>query len=295
MSSGSEGKLAEDLLGQDLLENPANLKAARLHSDVPAWRGHSGSAVRAAERNGKRRQAAHETTREAGEIGPLAPESSKPRHARPKVAVDTVLFAIDEGRIKSYLVRLKRGPVAGKWAFPGGLVRRGEMLDEAARRELRQSTGLTECYLEQLFSFGDPNRDPAAHVVSVAYMALVDRISAVTPCSQKYANGRWFEVRRLPELAYDHAEMAKYALQRLKSKLEYTNIACNLLSPTFTFAQLEEVYRIVLGRMRDRRNFRRRILAVNLLRRLPLKRRGAHRPAALYTFRRRSLQVIGML
>jgi len=217
------------------------------------------------------------------------------RHARPKVAVDTVLFATDAGQVKCYLVRLRWGPAAGKWAFPGGLVREGEMLDEAARRELRQSTGLKDCYIEQLFSFGDPNRDPKAHVVSVAYMALIDRASAVHACSQKYANGRWFEMTGLPELAYDHAEIAEFAVRRLKSKLEYTNIACNLLPATFTFAQLEELYGIVLGRALDRRNFRRRIMAMNLLNRLPLERRGNHRPAALYSFRQRSLQVIEML
>jgi 8-oxo-dGTP diphosphatase len=221
--------------------------------------------------------------------------AQRQRHARPKVAVDTVLFAIEGARVKCYLVCLRRGPSAGKWAFPGGLVREGEMLDEAARRELRDSTGLDQCYIEQLFSFGDPNRDPRAHVVSVAYMALIDRTSAVQSCSPKYANGAWFEVEALPELAYDHAEIAKYAVRRLKSKLEYTNIACHLLPATFTFAQLEELYGIVLGRRLDRRNFRRRILAMNLLIQLPLKRRGKHRPAALYSFRQRSLQVIEML
>ncbi|HKV53564.1 MAG TPA: NUDIX domain-containing protein [Candidatus Binataceae bacterium] len=217
------------------------------------------------------------------------------RHARPKVAVDTVLFAIDDGLLKSYLVRLKRGPAAGKWAFPGGLIREGETLDEAARREMLESTGLGDCYLEQLFTFGDPTRDPKAHVVSAAYMALIDGPAAVASCSEKYQNGHWFEVGHLPELAYDHSEMAEYALKRLKAKLEYTNIACNLLPPTFTFAELEELYASVLGRELDRRNFRRRILAMNLLGRLPLKRHGPHRPAALYAFLQRSLQVIEML
>jgi 8-oxo-dGTP diphosphatase len=216
-------------------------------------------------------------------------------HARPKVAVDTVLFAIDEAQVKCYLVQLKWGCSTGKWAFPGGLVREGEMLDAAARRELHQSTGLDDCYIEQLFSFGDPRRDPEAHVISVAYMALVDQASAVHSCSQKYANGQWFELAALPELAYDHSEIAQYAVRRLKSKLEYTNIACNLLPPSFTFTQLEELYEIVLGRALDRRNFRRRIVAMNLLTRLPLERRGNHRPAALYSFRQRSLQVIEML
>ena len=212
-------------------------------------------------------------------IGGVRKSGLKGRYARPKVAVDTVLFAIDSGQLKCYLVRLKHGPVKGKWAFPGGLVRKGEMLDEAARRELTRAAGHSDCYLEQLYTFGDPTRDPGAHVVSVAYMALIDR-PAVAACSRKYEEGGWFEAATLPPLAYDHAEMADYAVRRLKSKLEYTNIACNLLPATFTFAQLEELYAILLGRKLDRRNFRRRILAMQLLRRLALKRGGAHRPGA---------------
>jgi 8-oxo-dGTP diphosphatase len=232
---------------------------------------------------------------ESSPMQPAEGPRQRERHARPKVAVDTVLFAIESGRLKCYLVRLKAGPNAGKWAFPGGLVRVGEMLDDAARRELYTSTGLNDCYLEQLFTFGDPTRDPKAHIVSVAYMALIDDPGTISSCSQKYAHGRWFELTKLPDLAYDHAIMAEYASRRLKSRLEYTNIACNLLPPKFTFTQLEELYGTVLGRELDRRNFRRRILAMGLLKRLPQERRGPHRPAALYAFTRRSLQVIEML
>jgi 8-oxo-dGTP diphosphatase len=217
------------------------------------------------------------------------------RAARPKVAVDIVLFAVESERLKCYLVQLKAGPAKGRWAFPGGLVRVGEMLDEAARRELHVSAGLVDPYIEQLFTFGDPTRDPRAHVVSVAYVALIDDPAAVRSQSRKYATGRWFEVSDLPALAYDHSVMARYALKRLASKLEYTNIACHLLPRTFTFAQLEDLYAMLIERPLDRRNFRRRILATGLLRRLSRERRGPHRPAALYTFARRSLQVIEML
>lgn len=222
--------------------------------------------------------------------------------ARPKVAVDTVLFAIERGHLKCYLVQLRNSGGTEAWAFPGGLVRVGETLDEAARRELYASTGLENPYLEQLFTFGDPSRDPTAHVVSVAYMALVGDYSRVSAASNgcaagspKYAAGQWFEPAKMPPLAYDHSLMAEYALKRLKSKLEYTNIACNLLPETFTFAEMEELYSTVLGRELDRRNFRRRIMAMGLLERLPQARRGAHRPAALYRFKQRSLQVIEML
>ncbi len=215
------------------------------------------------------------------------------RHARPKVAVDCVLFAVSGGRLKSFLVPIRSGPLRGRWAFPGGLVGVGEMLDEAARRELGDSTGLRDFYLEQLFTFGDPSRDPNSHVVSVAYMALVPDPGAVAPPGEE--PGKWFELSALPPLAYDHGQMAEYAVRRLKGKLEYTNIAFALLPREFTFAELEELYAGILDRLIDRRNFRRRIMAMRLLRKTRLTRRGAHRPAALYSFTRQSLQTIEML
>ncbi len=212
------------------------------------------------------------------------------------VAVDTVLFAIKDERLKTYLVELRGGPSRGKWAFPGGLVRTGEMLDEAARRELYDSTRLSDAYLEQLFTFGDPSRDPRAHVVSVAYMALICDPAAVgAPSTSKYVGGEWFEVGDLPPLAYDHAQMAAYALKRLKSKLEYSNIAYALLPREFTFAEFEDLYAMILGRPLDRRNFRRRVMTMGLLRELPHTRRGPHRPAALYCFAQQSLKFIQML
>jgi 8-oxo-dGTP diphosphatase len=217
------------------------------------------------------------------------------RLARPKVAVDTVLFAVESGRLRCYLVQLTRGPLKDRWAFPGGLVRFGELLDDAARRELFASTGVSDSFLEQLFSFGDPSRDPRAHVVSVAYMALIDDPGLVCPRSGKYAVGRWFEVSSLPGLAYDHELVAQYALARLKAKLEYTNVACRLLPAVFGFAELEELYSLILDRQIDRRNFRRRILGMGLLERTTAQRRGSHRPAALYRFRTRDPQTVEML
>jgi len=124
---------------------------------------------------------------------------------RPKVAVDIVLFAIEGELLKCYLVQLKVGLAEGRWAFPGGLVRVGELLDDAARRELQASTGLIEPYVEQLFTFGDPTRDPRTHVVSVAYMGLIDDPAPLKSCSRKYTTGRWLEVSGLPPLAYDHS------------------------------------------------------------------------------------------
>ncbi len=212
------------------------------------------------------------------------------------MAVDTVLFALERGRLKAFLVQLKSGPLRGKWSFPGGLVRVGELLDDAARRELRTSTGLECAFVEQLFTFGDPSRDPRSHVVSVAYMALIPDPAKVRAPSAKYAAGGWFEVPgELPPLAYDHALMADYALARLKAKLSYTNIAAFVLPRSFTFKELEDLYAAILGRTLDRRNFRRRIQAMGLLKKLPHKRYGPHRPAALYSFQKTTPQVVQIL
>lgn len=206
----------------------------------------------------------------------------------PRVAVDAVLFSISEGALRALLVKIKKGPFAGRWAFPGGLVEVGESLDEAARRELYEKTGVQDLYLEQLYTFGDAHRDPTAHTVAVAYFALVPCGGQALHSGEKYADIGWFPVRALPQLAYDHNAIAASALQRLQAKLGYTNIVYSLLPREFSLAELQEIYEVILDRRLDRRNFRRKILALGLLRSLQKTRRGAHRPAALYTFTRRS-------
>ena len=211
------------------------------------------------------------------------------------MGVDTVLFARSDGGVRSYLIPIQGGPLNGRWAFPGGLVRVGELLDDAARRKLQEFTGVDGAYLEQLFTFGDPSRDPNSHVVSVAYMALIPDAGAVRSPGGTEPAGKWFEVSALPPLAYDHSLMAEYALKRLKAKFEYTNIAHSLLPEEFTFAELEELYAVILSRPIDRRNFRRRIMAMGILKKGRGTRRGAHRPASLYRFAQQRLQTIEML
>jgi 8-oxo-dGTP diphosphatase len=206
----------------------------------------------------------------------------------PRVAVDAVLFTIAEQTLKTLLVKIKKGPFAGRWAFPGGLVQVGESLDEAARRELSEKTGVQDLYLEQLYTFGDAHRDPVAPTVAVAYFALVPYFAYALRSGEKYADIGWFPVRALPQLAYDHNAIAGYALQRLQAKLSYTNIVYSLLPREFTLAEIQEIYEVILHRRFDRRNFRRKILTLGLLKPLPKTRRGAHRPATLYTFTRRS-------
>lgn len=184
---------------------------------------------------------------------------------------------------------------AGRWAFPGSLVGVGESLEEVAARELRSLTGLDDVYLEQLRTFGDPGRDPQARVVSTAYFGLAPAAGRLQS-APRYAEASVFPVRHLPApLAYDHASMAACALDRLRSKLAYSNIVYGLLAVEFTLSELQEVYELILGRSLDRRNFRKKILSTGLLRPLAKQRRGPHRPATLYRFSRRRPTIVEML
>jgi 8-oxo-dGTP diphosphatase len=212
----------------------------------------------------------------------------------PYAAVDVVILTIDAGELKALVVKVREGPCAGQWAFPGGLVQLDESLDDAARRELSARTGLGGIYLEQLCTFGDPGRDPRARVVSTAYFALVAAKDMVA-ASAKYADVAWLPVRALPRLAYDHEVIAQAALDRLRAKLSYTNLVYGLLPEAFTLGDLQDVYEKILGRRLDRRNFRKKILASGLLRQLRTQRRGPHRPAALYRFSRRRPMMVEML
>lgn len=213
----------------------------------------------------------------------------------PLVAVDVVIFTIAAGALQALLVEVKSGPFAGRWAFPGGLVPVGEAPEATATRELLAQTGIGDVYLEQLRTFGDPGRDPQAHVVSVAYFALVASKGEAQADNPKYRRMQWVPVRSLPSLAYDHNQLAACALGRLQSKLAYTNIVYSLLAREFTLSELQEIYEIILGRRLDRRNFRKKILALGLLRALRRQRRGPHRPAQLYAFTRREPMNVEML
>jgi 8-oxo-dGTP diphosphatase len=221
----------------------------------------------------------------------------------PSVAVDVVIFSIADHALQALLVEVKQGAAAGRWAFPGGRVPRGEAPEATAVRELENQTGIRNVYLEQLRTFGDPKRDAQAHVVSIAYFALIPSTGPdVSPPLRagdsppgKYARLSWFPVDALPSLAYDHNAIAACALQRLRSKLEYTNIVYSLLPPEFTLSELQDVYEIILGRRLDRRNFRKKLHTLGLLKALRRQRRGAHRPAQLYAFTRREPMMVEML
>jgi 8-oxo-dGTP diphosphatase len=219
-----------------------------------------------------------------------------------RVAVDVAVCTVRDDALQVLLVQTAGGPFAGAWALPGGLVGDDESLDDAAARELLARTGVAGIYLEQLYTFGRPDRDPAARVVSVAYVALIPhggRFSGTLddPAldDPKYRRVAWWPVDRLPPLAYDHADVVRVTVTRLRAKLQYTNLVYTLLPSSFTVSELQAVYEAILGRRLDRRNFRKKILSTGLLAPLGRQRRGAHRPATLYRFRRRRPMTVAIL
>ena len=215
----------------------------------------------------------------------------------PKVAIDLIIYTIKDNKLQVALVQMRKVPFGGMWAFPGGLVMRGESLEGAAKRELHEKTGLKNVYLEQLFSFGEPKRDPYSHVISVAYFALISSENVkLETAEDKYSAIEWFSIRHLPKLAYDHEKMAKYALKRLQWKLEYTNVVYSLMPRLFTLSELQRVYEIILGRELDKRNFRKKMMGLGLVRKTrKLKAGGVHRPAQLFEFKSRKPQIIEVL
>jgi len=219
------------------------------------------------------------------------------RRSVPAVAVDAAVFGVQAGALRVLLVQAQRGPFAGWWALPGGRVAEDESLDDAVARELLARTSARDLYLEQLYTFGHPRRDPHDRVVSVAYVGLVANLGQIpgpVPVD-KYGAVTWRPVSRLPPLAYDHAAVVRLAVARLRAKLQYTNLAYTLLPPSFTLGDLQGLYEAILGRSLDRRNFRRKLLALGLLRPLGRMRRGPHRPAALYAFRSRRPTTVSVL
>jgi 8-oxo-dGTP diphosphatase len=230
-----------------------------------------------------------------------APALPPPAAVAPAVAVDVAVFTVLDHALRLLLVRMRRGAFAGRWALPGGRVGTDESLDEAASRTLGAATGLRDLYLEQLYTFGSPHRDPHGRVVSVAYFALIPHggrfrhASADASPAAEAAGVAWHPATRLPPLAYDHDAVVATAIARLRAKLSYTNLVYTLLPPAFTMGELQAMYEAVLDQPLDRRNFRKKILALGLLRPLHRLRRGPHRPAALYAFRHRRPMMIEIL
>jgi 8-oxo-dGTP diphosphatase len=214
-------------------------------------------------------------------------------YPRPALTVDAVVFGLDDEDLKVLLVRRGLEPFRDKWALPGGFVRVEESLEDAVRRELQEEAGISQVFLEQLYTFGDVDRDPRERVVTVAYYALVrlsdHRVKAATDAR----DAAWFAVSEARGLAFDHDRILAVALERLKGKVRYRPIGFELLPPQFTLSQLQRLYETILETRLDKRNFRKKILAMDFLVALDeVEKDVAHRAARLYRFDRKKYRAL---
>jgi 8-oxo-dGTP diphosphatase len=206
-------------------------------------------------------------------------------YARPALTVDCIVFGVDEAELKLLLIQRGQEPFKGGWALPGGFVHIDESLEAAAARELREEAGVVPEFLEQLYTFGDVERDPRERVVSVAYYTLVKLSDHKVRAATDAADAAWFSVTELPTLAFDHQRIVDTALERLKGKVRYQPIGFELLPTKFTLSQLQRLYEIVLERELDKRNFRKKVLGMDILVETDeVERDVSHRAARLYRF-----------
>ena len=204
--------------------------------------------------------------------------------ANVNITVDIVLFTIINRRLHLLLIRRLEKPFVGRYALPGGVVLKHESPEESAIRELREETGVENVFLEQLYTFGEPKRDPSGRVITIAYYALAPHTQSLHSTTDA-ADAAWFPLTELPPLAFDHRKIVDVAHARLRNKLDYTNVGFELLGPKFTISDLQMVHEAVLGRALDKRNFRRRLSQQNIV--VPLEEwlYTGRRPAGLYRFR----------
>lgn len=202
-----------------------------------------------------------------------------------QVAVDIVVFTVHEQMLRVLLIERGIDPFKGLYALPGGFVLSEETLEQAAFRELLEETGTKNVYLEQLYTFGDPGRDPRGRVVTVAYYALVPTDKSPLLAGTDAATAGWYPVSELPPLAFDHRKIVEYAVDRLRNKLEYTNVGFQLLPAKFTLSALQALHEAILGKPLDKRNFRRKVLGLGLVKPSKEMQATGRKPAQLFSFR----------
>jgi 8-oxo-dGTP diphosphatase len=207
------------------------------------------------------------------------------KYPRPSVAVDLVIFGYQNRRLSLLLIERGLAPFIGMWALPGGFVREHESVEDAAKRELKEEAGLENVYLEQLYTFGEPKRDPRGRVISVAYFALVKPEDHRPIADTDAISAKWCPIDQLPVLAFDHAEIISMAHRRLRGKIRYEPVGFELLPKLFTLTQLQEIYETILGEPLDKRNFRKKILSYEILKETDRKKELVpYRAPALYRF-----------
>lgn len=217
------------------------------------------------------------------------------KYEKPSVTVDIVVFTIQNNNLEVLLVKRGIEPFKGKWAIPGGFVKMDEDLENAAKRELREETGVEDIYLEQLYTFGNPKRDPRGRVITIAYMALTNSNDIKLHATTDVSTAQWFSVKEAPSLAFDHKKILDYALRRLKWKFEYTTVAFSLLPTEFTIGQIQKIYEIVFDKKFDKRNFAKKLLSLRILTEEGIKKDVSHRPPMLYSLKKDIGEIVEIL
>lgn len=214
---------------------------------------------------------------------------NNPRYRNQGIHVDMVLLTVEDFQIKALLIQRSRDPFVGEWILPGGAVYNNESVDFAAKRELKEKTGLENIYLEQFRAFGEPDRDPRLRMVSIAFLALIDKNKvSILQRTPKTLDARWWNIKHLPDLAFDHKNILFTGLGYLQKKIIDSNIVFELLPKKFIFSELQNVYEIILNKKLDRRNFRRKFLSLGLIEKVGEKLYGKkNRPADYYQFIKR--------
>lgn len=197
------------------------------------------------------------------------------------VAVNCVIFGFDQRSLKLLLLKRSIEPAKGRWAIMGGFVKNEESLDDSARRILKQLTGLDQVFMEQLHGFGDVNRDPGGRVISVAYYALI-RVDTQDHRLVEEHGAHWIALNELPELIFDHGAMMDMALQQLRMKARFGPIGFELLPEKFTLPDLQSLYEAIYQEELDKRNFRKKIISMNLLEKLTDKDKSTSRKGAFF-------------
>jgi 8-oxo-dGTP diphosphatase len=206
-------------------------------------------------------------------------------YERPALATDCVIFGFDHGKLKLLVTQRETNPFQDQWALPGGFVFINETTTECATRILAEKVGLKNVFIEQLYTFSALDRDPRERIVTVAYFALVNTSQFQLVAGRDTIKAEWFELTELPNLAFDHQEIVNLAIQRIKGKVSYQPIGFELLNEKFTLAELQNVYEAILNITIDKRNFRKKLLAMNLLVALEEKETNvARKPGRYYKF-----------
>ena len=215
------------------------------------------------------------------------------QYPHPAVTVDCIIFGFDGQSIKVMLIQRKSEPFAQNWALPGAFVNENESLEGCAERVLQKEGNISGVYLEQLFTFGSPSRDPRERVISVAYMGLVKTADFELIAGNDELQVEWRDITKIPDLAFDHSQILQTAIDRIRGKIRYQPIGFELMNAKFTVPQLQQLYEAILGKSLDRRNFRKKLLSMQILKQLPEKQQNvAHKAASYYQFDRERYEVL---